>query len=131
MQFQYTDENVFETECQFGTMTISGDESKGFRPYELMVSSIAVCSGNVFRKVLEKQRMTVRDIKVDADIKRDPEEANRITHIHLHYTLHGAGFVDKKVEKAMHLAQKNCPMSQSVKDSIALSESYTIAENQE
>lgn len=51
MKFQLT-KNGFQTNFNYGTLHISGDENKGFRPYQLMVSSIVGCSGSVFRKRL-------------------------------------------------------------------------------
>lgn len=119
-------ENGFETSVEFGTLQISGNEKYGFRPYQLMVSSIAVCGGGVLRKVLEKQRMTVHHMTVDADVTRDEAQANKITKIHLHYIIQGEGLVESKVEKAVVLAQKNCPMAQSVIDAIELTETFAI-----
>ncbi|MCE7792079.1 OsmC family protein [Salipaludibacillus sp. CUR1] len=125
MKFTYTDD-AFETEFEYGKLVVSGNEEKGFRPFQLMVSSIAVCSGSVLRKVLEKQRMSVKDIQVEADVKRDPERANRLTHIMLHYVIHGENLTESKVEKAVHLASKNCPMAQTVADSVEITETFEI-----
>ncbi|WP_280770197.1 OsmC family protein [Salipaludibacillus daqingensis] len=125
MKFHYT-EDAFETEFDFGKLVVSGNEQKGFRPFQLMVSSIAVCSGSVLRKVMEKQRMTVNDIQVEADVTRDPKRANRLTHIKLHYIIKGEGLSEKKVEKAVDLASKNCPMAQTVVDSVEISETFEI-----
>ncbi|MDG5786120.1 OsmC family protein [Evansella sp. AB-P1] len=119
-------ENGFETSFEYGTIQISGNEEYGFRPYQLMVSSVAVCGGGVLRKVLEKQRMKVSDMTVDADVTRDPDAANKITKIHLHYTISGEDLNEAKVEKAVALAQKNCPMAQSVIGAIELTESFSL-----
>ena len=35
----------FYTETSYGRLDISGGEQYGFRPYQLLVSAIAVCSG--------------------------------------------------------------------------------------
>ena len=125
MKFNYTDD-AFETEFNYGKLVVSGDDEKGFRPFQLMVSSIAVCSGSVLRKVMEKQRMTVEDIEVEADVTRDPERANRLTHIKLHYIIKGEGLAEKKVAKAVELASKNCPMAQTVIDSVEITETFEI-----
>ena len=119
-------ENRFEADFEYGNLHISGNEEYGFRPFQLMVSSIAVCSGGVLKKVLEKQRMKVSDMKVEADVTRNPDEANRLTKIHLHYTITGENLNEAKIEKAVVLAQKNCPMAQTVIGSVELTESFTI-----
>ena len=43
-------ENGFSTSFEYGESDISGNEQYGFRPYQLLVSSIAVCSGGVLEK---------------------------------------------------------------------------------
>ncbi|WP_416148902.1 OsmC family protein [Salipaludibacillus sp. HK11] len=125
MKFQYTND-AFESEFNYGKLVVSGDEEKGFRPFQLMVSSIAVCSGSVLRKIIDKQRMTVEDLQVEADVTRDPERANRITKIKLHYVIKGEGLTEKKIEKAVELASKNCPMAQTVIDSVEITETFEI-----
>ncbi|MDR7074617.1 OsmC family protein [Fictibacillus barbaricus] len=119
-------ENGFETTFEYGTLQISGNEDYGFRPYQLLVSSVAVCSGGVLRKVLERMRLPFDDIQVSADVKRDEKEANKVTHIHLHFTIAGKELTNEKVEKALVVTRKNCSMVQSVKDSIEITESFEI-----
>ncbi|PTL39332.1 OsmC family protein [Alkalicoccus saliphilus] len=118
--------DYFETDLEFGTLRISGNEEHGFRPYQLMVSSIAVCSTSVLRQILEKQRMTIEDIEAHADVTRDEEQANRISAIALHYKIKGQGLSEKKLDKAVVLAAKNCAMAQTVKGAVDLTETYEI-----
>lgn len=125
MNFQMT-EKGFVTETEYGELHISGDDQYGFRPYQLLVSSIAVCSGGVLRKVLERMRISFEDIKVQADVNRNEKEANRIEKIHLHFVITGEELNETKIEKALVVTRKNCSMVQSVKDSIEVSESFEI-----
>ncbi|WP_202407317.1 OsmC family protein [Pseudalkalibacillus hwajinpoensis] len=119
------EETGFTADFEYGTLHISGDEQFGFRPYQLLVSSVAVCSGGVLRQILDKKRMKYDDIKIKADVTRNKEEANRVEKIHLHFTLYG-NFDDQKVERALELTKKHCSMAQSVIGSIELEESYEI-----
>ncbi|WP_249777688.1 OsmC family protein [Paenalkalicoccus suaedae] len=125
MNFTWNGE-AFEGEFNYGNLTVSGDETKGFRPFQLMVSSIAVCSASVLRQVLEKQRMTVTELSVDADVTRDESKANRISAIALHYTIKGEELNADKVEKAVKVAAKNCPMAQTVEGVVELTETFEI-----
>ncbi|MFC4735062.1 OsmC family protein [Bacillus daqingensis] len=127
MDFTWQGE-YFETEFEFGTLKISGKEAHGFRPFQLMVSSIAVCSASVLRQVMEKQRMQVDSLTVTADVTRDEEAANRISAIALHYVIKGSGLAEKKVEKAVSLAAKNCPMARTVEGAVDLTETFEITE---
>ncbi|WP_179886354.1 OsmC family protein [Bacillus sp. es.036] len=119
------EETGFTADFEYGTLHISGDEQFGFRPYQLLVSSVAVCSGGVLRQILDKKRMKYDDIKIKADVTRNKEEANRVEKIHLHFTLYG-DLDDQKVGRALELTKKHCSMAQSVIGSIELEESYEI-----
>lgn len=125
MEFKMN-ENGFESEFEFGQLTISSNDEHGFRPYTLMVSSIAGCSGGVLRKVLNRMRIDFNDIKITADVKRNPDAADRIEEVHMHFIVSGEHITDKKMEKALELTRKNCSMVQSVLDSIQITETYEI-----
>lgn len=126
MQFNMT-ENGFETATSFGQLTISGNEEYGFRPYQLLVSSIAVCSGGVMRKILEKMRMPADNITIEVkDVQRNEEIANRLEKIHLHFIIEGPKVDESKMEKVFELTMKNCSMVQSVIDSIEVVKTYEI-----
>ncbi|WP_191566247.1 OsmC family protein [Metabacillus idriensis] len=116
----------FSANFEYGELHIAGNEEYGFRPYQLMVSSIAVCSGGVLRGILEKKRLAVEDITIQAKVERNKEEANRIESIAIHYLLKGNDLSEEKIEQSIKLARKNCPMVRSVEDSIKITETFEI-----
>lgn len=121
-------ENGFETTTAFGQLTISGNEDYGFRPYQLLVSSVAVCSGGVLRNILEKMRMPAENVTIEVkEVHRNPEMANRVEKIHLHFIIEGQLIDASKMDKVFELTKKNCSMAQSVIDSIELVETYEIS----
>ncbi|CAM3832176.1 OsmC family protein [Alkalicoccus chagannorensis] len=119
--------DYFDTETTFGRLQVSGEDEHGFRPFQLMVTSIAVCSASVLRKVLEKQRMEVTSLTVDADVTRNEAEANRIEAIALHYRIEGSNLAEKKVARAVDMAAKNCPMARTVEGSVDISETFELS----
>jgi uncharacterized OsmC-like protein len=121
-------EGGFYSEFPYGRLDVSGNEEYGFRPYQLMVSSIAVCSGGVLRKILEKMRMEFEDIHITGDAERNKEKADRIEKISLHFRIKGKDLNESKIEKAMELTKKNCSMVQSVIGSIVVEETFEIIE---
>lgn len=125
LEFQMK-ESGFKGQLSYGEIDVSGNEEFGHRPGELMVTSIAVCSGGVLRKILEKQRINIEDIKIKADVERKKEEVDPIVRIRLHFTIRGAGLNESRIDKAIQLASKNCPMVQSVKDSIEVIETFEL-----
>ncbi|MDG4657924.1 OsmC family protein [Ectobacillus antri] len=115
----------FETETEYGTLQVAGNSEYGFRPYQLMAASIAVCSGGVMRTILDKKRISYEDITMEAHIERNEKEANRITKIAVHFTIK-ADISEEQMHKVMELTTKNCSMVQSVKDSIEIVETFQI-----
>ncbi|KGX92980.1 osmotically inducible protein C [Pontibacillus halophilus JSM 076056 = DSM 19796] len=127
MEFYMKDQGV-RTSFEFGTLEISGNEEYGFRPFQLMVSSIAGCSVSVFRKILDKQRIDYSDIQVSAEVERNEKEANRIEKINLHYVVKGKNLDPEKLNKNLELSSKNCSMVQSVVNSIEINETLECIE---
>jgi putative redox protein len=119
-------EGGFVTDLSYGQLDVSGNEEYGFRPYQLMVSSIAVCSGGVLRNILEKQRVSFKDISITAEVTRNEKKANRIEKVALHFIIKGENLKEDKIRKAMELTRKNCSMVQSMIDSIKVEETFEI-----
>lgn len=65
MEFQMK-EIGYKTTFEYGELHVAGDVTYGFRPFQLMVSAIAGCSGSVFRKILDKKEsfMTILRFKL-------------------------------------------------------------------
>lgn len=126
MEFKMKPDVGFYTEVGFGRLDVAGDDEYGFRPYQLLLSSVAVCSGGVLRKVLEKMRMEIKDIHITAEAERIEEEASRVSKINVHFRIEGNNLDEKKIEKAMVLTRKNCSMVQSVIGSIEVEETFEI-----
>lgn len=122
----YLKDNGMRSEFEFGTLSVSGDEQYGFRPFQLMVASIAGCSASVFRKILDKQRTDYEDLIVHADVERNPDVANRIERVALTFTIKGHRLNADKLERNLELSRKNCSMIRSVEDSIAIERNCTL-----
>ncbi|WP_226035366.1 OsmC family protein [Aquibacillus saliphilus] len=127
MEFHLKEFGV-RTNLPYGELEISGNEEYGFRPFELMVASIAGGSASVFQKLIEKQRMEVEDFLVRVEVERNPVEANRIEKIKLHYIIKGYSLDDDKLYKNLEVSRKNCSMIRSVENSIEIEESLESIE---
>ena len=121
-------EDGFAAQFEHQQLTVNSDEAKGFRPYQLLASSVAGCSAIVFQRILDKMRLTYEDFHIEIDVTRNEEKVNRVERIHLHYKVKGEALTEKKIERALHLARENCPIVQSVQDSIAVTESFELVE---
>jgi len=120
-------EDGFEASLESGNIKISGNEERGFRPYQLLVSSLVGCSGLVLRKVCDKMRMPLESMEIEVrEVIRNEKEANRLEKIHLHFKLKSTSLDESKMPRVMELTKKNCSMVQSVNASILIEESYEI-----
>lgn len=128
MEFHMKEEVGFYSDLPFGRLDVAGNEEYGFRPYQLMMASVAVCSGGVLRTILQKQRVDFSDIHIKADVERNKAEADRIKKISIHFRIIGKGLKPEKIEKAMELTKKNCSMVQSVIGKIEVIETFEIIE---
>ncbi|SFE30247.1 Uncharacterized OsmC-related protein [Lentibacillus persicus] len=127
MEFHLKEEGM-RIDLDYGQLDISSNDEYGFRPFQLMVASIAGCSASVFRKILSKQRTEIADMTITAEVERNEQEANRIERIDLHYVIKGYNLDDEKLYKNLALARKNCSMVRSVEDSIHIEETLESVE---
>ncbi|WP_240375800.1 OsmC family protein [Bacillus piscicola] len=125
MEF-FMEENGFSTKTGFGDLQISGEDEHGFRPYQLMVSSLAVCSGVTLRKIMEKRRQPVKNIHMKAEVTRNEEGSREIQKIHIHFVVEAEGVTEAQMQKNLDWTHRNCSMVQSVKDSIEVTETFAF-----
>jgi len=121
-------EDAMTVNLTYGDLDISGDETKGFRPFQLMMASIVGCSGSVFRKILEKQRTELEDLQISSTVERNALQANRIEKITIHYIIKGYHLDPEKINRNLELSRKNCSMIQSVQDTIQIEETVELIE---
>lgn len=125
MKFSMT-EHGFTGDLPFGELIVSSNDEHGFRPYQLLVASLAVCSAGVMRKILDKQRMPAEDIQAEVkEVVRIDEEAGRVSKVHLHFVIKGQ-IEESKMDRVMALTRKNCSMVRSVENSIEVVETYEL-----
>nr|WP_289038741.1 OsmC family protein [uncultured Allobacillus sp.] len=127
MKFTVTEEKI-TSELPAGELTISGDENEGFRPFQLMVSSLAGCSSLVYKRILAKQKVEWDEMTVEADVTRSEDEVNRIEKVTLLFKVKGKDLNPKKLQKSLEIASKNCSMVQSVVPTIDVEEKVEIVD---
>ena len=125
MHFNFKENNV-EGTLQFDNIVIASNEEYGYRPYELFVSSIAGCSGLVFKRILMKQKTEFETFTIDAEVERNKDKANRIEKIILHFKIKGKDLNEKKLQRNLNISRKHCAMIQSIENSIEVVERLSI-----
>jgi putative redox protein len=101
----------------------------GHKPMELLLMSLASCSGQTTVSLMQKMRQDVRGFEVRAvGRKRENEEHPKVfTAIHLEFRVSGPGLDPAVVEKAIKMSEdKYCPVWAMLKGSVAVSSSFVI-----
>jgi putative redox protein len=106
-----------------------GGQDKGSRPKELLLASVAGCTGMDVVELLKKMRVDVRefDLEVNADVSEDHPKV--YTRLHIIYKLKGNNIDPAKVKKAVDLSQeKYCGVSAMLRKAMEVTYEIQITE---
>jgi len=100
----------------------SGGEDMGARPKQLMMASLAGCTGMDVVSILKKMRVDIEefDIEIEADMTEEhPKYYNKM---HILYKFKGKDLEFEKLKKAVDLSQeKYCGVSAAYKKAMEIS----------
>lgn len=89
-----------------------GGVNAGTRPMELMLMSIGSCAATDVVHILTKGRVKVKHCNVAVDAKRESEDPQVFTAIHLTFRVSGERLTERKLARAVELsAEKYCSAS--------------------
>lgn len=101
-----------------------GGQNSGARPMELLLFSVAGCTGIDIISILKKMRIEPTAFSMDVNGDRAEEVPKRYTHIHIHYSLEGE-LPENKVARAIQLSKdKYCSVAHSL--NVDMTVSYSI-----
>lgn len=100
------DANVSGHHVMMDALPAVGGEDKGSRPKELMLASLAGCTGMDVVSLLRKMRVpfTGLTIRVEADVTE--EHPKHYEKMHIIYTFTGEGLDPAQLKKAIDLSQE-------------------------
>ena len=105
-----------------------GDGS-GARPLELLLYSLAGCTGIDIVSILEKQRQDVTDFELVVSAEQREERPRRYERVHIEYVVAGHGLKASAIERAISLSEeKYCSVSAMFDPAIELTSEYRIVE---
>ncbi len=107
-----------------------GGDNDGPRPKELMLASLAGCTGMDVVSLLEKMRVEISgfNIIVDADITE--EHPKHYTKMHIIYEFQGNNLPIDKLQKAVELSQERyCGVSYMYKKAFELTHEIRVVNN--
>ena len=97
------------------------------RPKELILISLAGCSGSDVASILSKMRENVTRFEIDVDAESATEHPKVYTKIHLKYKFWGTDLKEANLEKAIVLSQdKYCSVTAMLKSTVEITHSMEI-----
>jgi putative redox protein len=89
-----------------GTNVEYGGADDGFRPLELMLVSLAGCTGMDVISILQKMRQEVTDFQVKVQAERAQDHPRVFTSIMVEYRFQGHNLDPEAVERAVELSER-------------------------
>jgi len=106
-----------------------GGENKGPRPKELMLASIAGCTGMDVISILNKMKVDIESFEIDVEAEVTEEHPKHYTSMHLLYKFKGKNLEYDKLKKAIDLSQdKYCGVSAVYRKAMPLTYEIQIIE---
>ncbi|MBP7999260.1 MAG: OsmC family protein [Chloroflexi bacterium] len=112
-----------------GFVVPMGSDDDGFRPMELLLVSLAGCTGMDVISILQKKRQDVTDFQVQIDSDRATDHPKVFTHIRVHYVVRGRNIDPKAVERAVELSKdKYCSVSAMLSQAAQVNHTFEVVE---
>jgi putative redox protein len=110
------------------TVTIDGDNTIGPGPMLTLLLAAASCTGSDVVIILQKMRVGLRELRIDASGTRREQEPRRYVALHLDYHLGGDGLDEAKARRAIDLSlEKYCSVIHSLAPDLAITYTLTLA----
>jgi putative redox protein len=106
-----------------------GGQNKGPRPKELMLASLAGCTGMDVVSILQKMRVTIESFNIDIEADLTDEHPKHYTKMHIIYKFKGNELDPEKLKKAVELSQERyCGVSAAYRKAMELTYEIKITE---
>ncbi len=106
-----------------------GDNRKQFSPMELLLASLAGCTGVDVVDILTKMREEITRVEVNVEAHRREEHPRIWKAIVVHYDIYGKGVSEEKAARAVSLSvEKYCSVSAMFSKEVSLTHEFKIRE---
>ncbi len=106
-----------------------GDAFDGMMPGDLLLTSLAGCSGIDVVNILRRQRQDVSGLDISVTGEQLPDAPWTWVAVKLEYTIRGRGISEAAVRRAIELSEtRYCSIGATIGGRTAISSEYTIVE---
>lgn len=103
------------------------DEGVGMKPSELLLVALASCTSVDVVEILEKKRVQLKGLEIQASAEQDSDPPWTFRKIHLKYILKGKGLTEKAVEQAIQLSEdKYCSVAATIRAVVQITNEFEI-----
>lgn len=108
---------------------MAADGPKGPSPTQLLLMSLAGCTGMDVISILQKKRQDVTGFEVSVVGQRADDHPRYYTDIEIEFVVRGRGIDPRAVERAIELSQdKYCPVSAGLRPRAAIVARFRVEE---
>ncbi len=108
-------------------VVVDGDNAAAPGPMLQLLLAAAACTGSDVAFILEKMRVGLRELRIEASGLRREEQPNRYLSIHFQYHIAGEGLDESKAGRAIDLSlQKYCSVVHSLASDIRITHGFTL-----
>lgn len=102
-------------------------DGQGYMPLELLLMSLAACSGGTIAMLLRKSGKTISGVTVNAKGIRREQHPTSFHKIILEFILHSGDSGDADIQKAIQLSEQSfCPVWAMLKNNVKIVTEYKI-----
>lgn len=116
-------------------ITMDGPENfygsnSGIRPKELILLSLAGCTGSDVVAILQKKRIKLDNLEINITAEQQETHPQVYTKIHIEFLFYGKDIAEKDVERAIELSQTTyCSVTAMLQKSVEITHSFKIIES--
>lgn len=127
--FQFTATDAYGHRLTIDAPAEEGAPFAGFKPGELLLASLAACSGIDVVNILSRQRQQLSGMEVKVTGRQQSDPPWAWEEIELEYILRGKGLKTSAVERAIHLSEtRYCSVWATLAGRARITSTYRIVE---
>lgn len=106
-----------------------GGSNAGIRPKELILISLAGCTGSDVASILQKKKVKLDGFEMNITAEQQDEHPQVFTKINLEYVFYGKNLPVNEIERAIELSQtKYCSVTAMLQKAMPVEHTYRIVE---
>lgn len=127
---KFTGKSKFGFDITLDGSSKAGGEEDGYQPLELMIFSLAGCTGMDVISIAKKMKQDVSNLQVNVESEQKEDHPRFITKAHIEYIFAGKDLKKEMLERAIQLSEeKYCVVGTTLSGITKITHSLKIEED--